>query len=175
MDPYREYQDYVVAHRLREALGHAPGRRYALSEYATLRLRRGELVRKLVARQGDSALLSRIEGISEDLSYGFWSNPSVLKGFLCRLSPLAYPVLESPRAFETLLTPGERGRIGEPGLAGRYYLGWFRLPGLVNEPVAFEETLREQEALAERLGLFLDEFHQVAGWEGSGLRDPGSG
>lgn len=162
MDPYREYQDYVIAHRLRVVLGYVPGKCYSLPEYAALRLRRGELVRKLVARQGDSALLSRIEQITEDLSYGFWSNPSVLKGFMRRLSPVVCPVLESPQTFETLLTPNELTRL-EPGLAGQYYLGWFRLPGLLNEPVAFEEALRQQEALSERLGLFLDEFHQVVG------------
>lgn len=163
MDPYREYQDYVIAHRLREALGYAPGKLYSLAEYAALRLRRSELVRKLVARQGDSALLSRIEGITEDLNYGFWSNPSVLKGFLRRLSPEFHPVLESPKAFETLLSGAELERIDEAELAGQYYLGWLRLSGLVNEPVAFEYAMREQEELSERLGLFLDEFHQVAG------------
>lgn len=163
MDPYREYQDYVVACRLREALGYSPGKLYALSEYATLRLRRSELVRKLVARQGDPALLSRIEQITEDLSYGFWSNPGVLKNFIRRISPLMYPVLDSPEGFETLLTYTEVGRLSEPGIAGRYYIGWLRLPSLVNDPTAFEQAMREQESLAERLGLFIDEFYKVAG------------
>lgn len=163
MDPYQEYQDYVMAYRLREALGQNPGRLYPLNEYAILRLRRSELVRKLVARQGDPALLSRIEQITEDLNYGFWSNPGVLKGFLGRLIPLQYPVLEGPGGFESLLTHTERLRLREPQLAGRYYLGWLRLPALVGDPPAFELAMREQEAFAERLGLFLDEFHKVAG------------
>lgn len=163
MDPYREFQDYVIAYRLREALGYSPGKLYALSEYATLRLRRSELLRKLVARQGDPALLSRIEQITEDLSYGFWSNPGVLKNFIRRLSPAMYPVLDSPMGFETLLTQSEIARLPQPGTAGQYYLGWLRLPALVNDPLAFEQAMYEQEVLADRLGLFIDELNKVAG------------
>lgn len=163
MDPFREYQDYVIAHRLREALDFFPGRLYSLSEYATLRLRRSELVRKLVGRQGDPALLSRIEQISDDLNFGFWCNPGLLKAFLKRLPPQRHPLLCSPEAFETLLSHTERLRLREPGLAGRYYLGWLRLPALLDEPQVFEQAILEQERLAEALGLFLDDFHKVAG------------
>lgn len=163
MDPYREYQDYVMAHRLREALGYSSGRLYPLNEYAILRLRRSELVRKLVARQGDPALLSRIEQITEDLNYGFWSNPGVLKGFMSRLVGGSNGLLEHPDGFEDLLTYTERLRLSESQLAGRYYLGWLRLPALVENPKAFEGALHEQENLAQRLGLFIDEFHKVAG------------
>jgi hypothetical protein len=74
-----------------------------------------------------------------------------------------HPLLESPEAFERLLSPTERSRLPEAGLAGRYYLGWFRLPNLVMEPLAFEAALREQESLGERLGLFLDVFNRVVG------------
>jgi hypothetical protein len=136
---------------------------YSLSEYATLRLRRSELVRKLVGCQGDPALLSRIEQITDDLNYRFWSNPGLLKTFLRRLSPVQYPVLCSPERFETLLSSTERLRLKKPGLAGRYYLGWLRLPTLMEEPLVFEQAMLEQERLAEELGLFLDEFYKVAG------------
>lgn len=163
MDPYREYQDYVLAHRLRVALGQSLGRLLDLSEYARLRLRRGELVRKLVSRQGDPYLLAQIEQLTEELNYGFWSNPGTLKAFLRRFAALHIPALSSAEAFEDLLTLEERSRLPQPGLAGRYYLGWLRLPHLVMEPIAFEHAMREQEAWAEQLGLFLDIFHQVAG------------
>lgn len=163
VDPFREYQDYVMAHRLRGALDFYPGKLHTLSDYATLRLRRSELVRKLVGRQGDPALLSRIEQITDDLNYGFWSNPGLLKSFLRRLSPLQYPVLSSPEGFEALLSNTERLRLKKPGLAGRYYLGWLRLPILMEEPSVFEQAMCEQVHLAEELGLFLDEFHKVAG------------
>lgn len=163
VDPYREYQDYVVAHRLRSELGERIPPLFSLSEYAALRLERSELVRKLVARQGDPTLLNQIEELTDDLNYGFWSNPGTLKAFLGRVTPSTHPVLSSPEAFERLLSPAERSRLSEPGLAGRYYLGWFRLPSLVMEPLAFEAALREQESLGERLGLFLDVFNRVVG------------
>ena len=162
MDPYREYQDYVMAHRLRVAVGQSPGRLLSLSEYARLRLRRSELVGKLVSRQGEPYLLLQIEQLTEELNYGFWSNPGTLKTFLRRFAALHIPALSSPEAFEDLLTPQERSRL-EPGLAGRYYLGWLRLPQLVMEPFAFEQAMREQEAWTEQIGLFLDTFHQVPG------------
>jgi hypothetical protein len=152
-----------MAQRLRAELGQMAGTVYSLPEYAALRLRRSECVRKLVARQGDPGILAQIEGLSEDIGYGFWSNPGILKNFLKKLPPVAYPVLESPVEFERLLSENEYRRIGEPGLAGRYYLGWLRLPHLVMEPLVFEQAMREQEALGERLGLFLDVFNQVAG------------
>jgi len=163
MDPFREYQDYVMAYRLRQALDFYPGKLYPLGEYAILRLRRSELVRKLVGRQGDPALLSRIEQITDEINYGFWSNPGVLKAFLKRLTPLQYPVLTSPEAFETLLTRSEQLRLARPGLAGAYYIGWLRLPCLLEEPLIFEQARLKQERLADELGLFLDEFHKVAG------------
>jgi hypothetical protein len=163
VDPYREYQDYVMAHRLKEDLGQLPGKLHSLPQYAALRLRRSENVRQLVARQGDPALLAQIESLSDDLCYGFWSNPGTLKNFLKKLPSVAYPVLENPVDFERLLSSSEYRRMGEPGLAGRYYLGWLRLPHLVMEPLAFEQAMREQEAMGERMGLFLDVFNQVAG------------
>lgn len=163
VDPYREYQDYVVAHRLRSELGERLPPLFSLSEYAALRLERSELLHKLVARQGDSSLLNQIEELTDDLNYGFWSNPGTLKAFLSRIGPGIPPLLSSPEAFERLLSPTERSRLPEPGLAGRYYLGWLRLPSLVMEPMAFEAALREQESLGERLGLFLDTFNQVVG------------
>jgi hypothetical protein len=30
-------------------------------------------------------------------------------------------------------------------------------------PLLFQQAMREQETLAEQLGLFLDQFHKVAG------------
>jgi hypothetical protein len=152
-----------MAHRLRLALDFYPGKLYSLPEYATLRLRRSELVRKLVGRRGDPALLSRIEQLTEDLNYGFWLNPGSLRAFLMRRSPAQPPVLASPEGFETLLSSAEKLRIRAPGLVGQYYLGWLNLPAPMEGPLLFQQAMREQENLAEQLGLFLDQFHKVAG------------
>lgn len=152
MDPYREYQDYVVASRLLLALG-LSREVLSLGQYARLRLRRRELV-----RQGR---LSQLESLDERLRYGFWSNPLRLKEFLKRTAHA--PFWASPLAFEALLFPEEQARLAYPGQAGEYYLGWLRLPHLLMEPLAFEEALREQEARAEALPLFLNAFHQVPG------------
>nr|WP_279231223.1 hypothetical protein [Thermus altitudinis] len=152
VDPYREYQDYVVASRLLLALGHSR-EVLSLGQYARLRLRRMEL-----ARQGR---LSQLESLDERLRYGFWSNPLRLREFLRRTAHAPY--WASPLAFEALLFPEEQARLAYPGQAGEYYLGWLRLPHLLLDPLAFEEALREQEARAEALPLFLNAFHRVPG------------
>ncbi|AEB10987.1 hypothetical protein [Marinithermus hydrothermalis] len=160
MDPYREYQDYVMAYRLRRALGLPRRPLLSLAGYAGLRLERNRLAARLVEGHGTPALLKRLDTLSELLHYGFWSNPEALEAFLHHLPPAAPPLLSSPEAFEQLLTPSERRRLLEPGLAGRYYLGWLRLPRAM-DPGTFEAILEEQEGLGQRLGLFLDAFHPV--------------
>jgi hypothetical protein len=74
VDPYREYQDYVMASRLLVALAFREV--LSLSQYARLRLLRMEL-----ARKGDWRAL---EGLDQRLRYGFWTNPLRLRDFLKR-------------------------------------------------------------------------------------------
>ncbi len=152
MDPYREYQDYVMASRLLVALG-LSREVLTLSQYARLRLRRMELARK--------GAWGALESLDERLRYGFWTNPLKLKEFL-KKAP-ATPHLASPAALEDLLFPEERARLRYPGQAGEYYLGFLRLPHLLMDPVGFEEALREQEERARALPLFLQAFHRVRG------------
>ncbi len=152
MDPYREYQDYVMASRLLIALG-LSREVLTLSQYARLRLRRMELARK--------GAWGALESLDERLRYGFWTNPLKLKEFL-KKAP-ATPYLASPAALEDLLFPEERARLRYPGQAGEYYLGFLRLPHLLMDPVGFEEALREQEERARALPLFLQAFHRVRG------------
>ncbi|MGC8876331.1 hypothetical protein [Thermus sp.] len=152
MDPYREYQDYVMASRLLVAQGLSL-EILPLSRYARLRLKRMELV-----KEGRWAAL---EALDERLRYGFWTNPWRLKEALKLLGHAPY--LASLEAFEGLLFPEERARLRYPGQAGEYYLGFLRLPSLVMDPLAFEEALREQEARGEALPLFLNAFHRVLG------------
>lgn len=152
MDPYREYQDYVVASRLLVALG-LSREVLSLAQYARLRLKRMELVQK--------GWFGRLESLDERLRYGFFSNPLKLKEFLKRTAHA--PFWASPLAFEALLFPEEQARLTYPGQAGEYYLGWLRLPHLLRDPLAFEEALREQEARAQALLLFLNAFHRVPG------------
>ncbi|GAA6734045.1 hypothetical protein YIM1640_11150 [Thermus oshimai] len=152
MDPYREYQDYVVASRLLLARG--LGREVlSLAQYARLRLKRLELAR--------AGRFAELEALDERLRYGYWTNPLRLKAFVERTKDAPY--WASPEAFEALLFPEERARLRHPGQAGAYYLGFLRLPHLLMAPLAFEEALREQEERAQALPLFLNAFHRVAG------------
>ncbi|GGN06097.1 hypothetical protein GCM10007092_21230 [Thermus composti] len=152
MNPYREYQDYVMASRLLVAAG-LSREILSLGQYARLRLKRLEL-----AKKGDWRAL---EHLDQRLRYGFWTNPLRLKEHLRWLKDAPY--LRSPQAFEALLYPEERARLRYPGQAGEYYLGWLRLPPLLMEPLAFEEALKEQEKRLKALPLFLNAFHRVPG------------
>lgn len=152
MDPYREYQDYVVASRLLLAQG-LTREILPLAHYARLRLKRMELARK--------GRFAALEALDERLRYGYWTNPLRLKAFVERTKDAPY--WASPEAFEALLFPEERLRLHYPGQAGAYYLGFLRLPSLLMDPLAFEEALKEQEARAQALPLFLNAFHRVVG------------
>ncbi|MER3451889.1 MAG: hypothetical protein C4298_04645 [Thermus sp.] len=143
MDPYREYQDYAIAQRLKVALG-LSREILSLAQYARLCLK---------AKETPS------EGLLDRLNWGFWTDPGRLKAFLERHHQAPY--FASPLAFEALLFPEERARLAFPGQAGAYYLGFLRLPWLVMDPLAFEEALREQEEKGAALPLFLNAFHMV--------------
>ena len=148
MDPYREYQDYVMASRLLVASG-LSREILTLAQYARLRLKRLELARARRFRE--------LEALDRRLRYGFWTDPLRLREHLHPLRDSPY--LADPEAFERLLFPEERARLRYPGQAGEYYLGWLRLPPLLMEPWAFEEALRAQEEKGRALPLFLNAFH----------------
>lgn len=143
MDPYREYQDYAIAQRLKVALG-LSREILSLAQYARLRLK--------VKETPSESLLDR-------LNWGFWTDPGRLKAFLEKHHQAPY--FASPLAFEALLFPEERARLAFPGQAGAYYLGFLRLPWSVMDPLAFEKALREQEERGRALPLFLNAFHMV--------------
>ncbi|MDF1522890.1 MAG: hypothetical protein P1P87_08730 [Trueperaceae bacterium] len=80
-----EYQDHVLAYRLRALLG---GRLrpstplLTLPAYADRRLRRQRLARELVGRSDYREALREVERRSDALCFGFWYDPSETQAML---------------------------------------------------------------------------------------------
>ncbi len=116
----REYQGYVLAYRLRAAVGGrvAPaGAQLSLAEYAATRIERQDLARSLVKKGLDSGRMRRLDTLSDVLMFGFWLNPAEVAAFLrAAIREGSHPALGHPDAFAALLTRTERQRLGEGGV-----------------------------------------------------------
>jgi hypothetical protein len=154
-----EYQDYVLAYRLRALAGGrlAPaGPPLSLSDYARRRLERQALARDLLAAKPYHAALRRVEELTDALNFGFWHNPSETVAFLRQLGRQGgCRALESPEAFlEALLEPRERAALGDAGpLVARYYLGLLRASASYLDAEAFTRLTGELEPLRSQLPL----------------------
>lgn len=116
----REYQGYVLAYRLRAAVGGrvAPGEeQLSLAGYASTRLERQDLARGLIKDGLDAGRMRRLDRLSDTLMFGFWLNPAEVAAFLrAAIQEGSHPALGRPEAFAALLTHSERTRLGEAGV-----------------------------------------------------------
>ncbi len=133
MEHLREYQDYLLAYRLRAVIGgqaRPRGAPLALAAYAARRLRRQTLAREVATNADYRAALREVERLSDELSFGMWHDPVETNALLRQVVAVGgCPALESEAAFaEALLTPGERRRAGPAatGRLARYYLALVR-------------------------------------------------
>lgn len=158
MEHLREYQDYVLAYRLRALLGgrlRPSGALLELPAYAATRLRRQALARQVTSSDDYRASLREVERLTGELSFGLWHNPSetlalleqVVRSGGCR-------ALESEAAFVSeLLTRAERRRAGQAGCAflARYYLGLVRASSAYLDASVFDRVRTELDRMRERL------------------------
>ncbi|GGL91084.1 hypothetical protein GCM10010840_31480 [Deinococcus aerolatus] len=116
----REYQGYVLAYRLRAAVGGrvAPdGEQLSLPAYASTRIERQDLARGLIKQGLDAGRMRRLDRLSDTLMFGFWLNPAEVAAFLrAAIREGSHPALGRPDAFAALLTHSERARLGEAGV-----------------------------------------------------------
>ena len=162
MEHLLEYQDYVLAFRLRALVGgraRPQGPYLPLAEYARLRLERQTLARK-VLRSADYRLqLREVERLTERLNFGFWHNPSETIEFLKRvIEGGGCRALESAEAFtDELLTRRERAALspGELARISTYYLGLLRASASYLDAETFDRLRAELEPLREQLPFFV--------------------
>ncbi|WP_369409315.1 hypothetical protein [Deinococcus arboris] len=158
----QEYQGYVLAYRLRRAVGGRvapPGDQLTLAGYAAVRLERQDLARRLVREGLDAVWMRRLDSLSDQLMFGFWLNPAEVAAFLrAAIREGSHPALGEPAAFAALLTPGERARLGEAGVAQvcAHHLACFALAAPMLDPDGLNTAWQRVEAT--RPPLFLDEL-----------------
>jgi hypothetical protein len=166
----RDYQDYVLAYRLRALLGgrlRPGGPLLELPAYAARRLRRQALARQVAASDDYRASLREVERLTSELSFGLWHNPSETLGLLeqvvrsggCR-------ALESEAAFVSeLLTRSERRRAGDASCAllARYYLGLLRASSAFLDAAVFDRQRGALDVLRERLPVVVMDLEAADG------------
>ncbi|AFZ69005.1 hypothetical protein [Deinococcus peraridilitoris] len=159
----REYQDYVLAYRLRVAVGGRVTPADALlsiSRYARKRLERQALARALVNKEIPLSGLRDIDRLTSETAFGFWHNPSEVAEFLrAALRQGGHPALGDPGVFAGLFTPDEHQRLGDRLLpVCEYYLTCLSLAAPGIDPAALEHLYARIEAFD--LPLFVDDLPQ---------------
>lgn len=169
-DPYNrgvehllEYQDYILAYRLRalingQQVGDTARPEYlSLAEYAGKRLERQALAKSILKSQDYRGALREVEALTDALNFGFWHNPAETTDFLKRVIERGgCAALESPEAFvENLLTRRERAQPGVGQLVAVYYLGLLRASAAYLDAETFTRLRAEVEPLCERLPFFV--------------------
>ncbi|WP_326522589.1 hypothetical protein [Deinococcus rhizophilus] len=158
----REYQGYVLAHRLRRAVGGrvAPaGDVLTLAGYAARRIERQDLARRLVRGGLPPGGMGQLDALSGELMFGFWLNPAEVAAFLrAALRQGGHPALGDPQAFASLLTPEERERLGDTGvrLVCAHHLSCLTLAAPMLDPDALAGVWARVEATTPPL--FVDEL-----------------
>lgn len=155
-----EYQDYLLAYRLRLAVGGRlapPGPPLSLPSYARKRLERQERARAMVAARDYRPDLLAVERLTDELNFGFWHNPSESVGVLSAVIEAGgASALESEAHFvDELLTAEERAALSadERERIGRYYLGLLRASAAYLDAAVFTRLRAEVEPLRAELPL----------------------
>lgn len=165
----REYQGYVLAYRLRRAVGGRvapPGEQLQLSEYAALRLERQELARRLIGPGLDRPDLRQLDALTDTLMFGFWLNPAEVAAFLrAAILEGGHPALGGADAFSGLLSAAERARLGEAGVRQvcEHHLACLTLAAPMLDPDMLGAAWQRIEATQPPL--FVDELGGA--WEAS--------
>ncbi|MDV6375961.1 hypothetical protein [Deinococcus arenicola] len=158
----REYQGYVLAYRLRTAVGGGVtprGKQLTLPEYAATRLERQDLARSLIKQGMDARRMRLLDSLSDTLMFGFWLNPAEVATFLrAAISEGSHPALGHPAAFAALLTATERARLGEGGVEQvcKHHLACLTLAAPMLDPDGLSRAWQRIEDSMPPL--FLDEL-----------------
>lgn len=162
VEPLLEYQDYLLAYRLRTLVGgrlRPAGRELRLPEYARLRLERQDLAREVLGRDDYRDRLRQVDVLTDRLNFGFWHNPNETVVVLRRVIEAGgCTALESEEAFASqVLTRSERDRLGPDGvdLVARYYLGLLRSSASYLDPAIFTRLRADVDPLRDRIPVFV--------------------
>jgi hypothetical protein len=158
----REYQDYLLAYRLRALVGGSlrpQAKELTLPEYARLRTERQTLAKGMLGKANYHQDMQQVEKLTDKLNFGFWHNPSETVRVFKRVIEMGgCKALESTQAFiDELLTRREKETL-EPKqkeLIAKYYLGLFRASAAYLDAEVFTRLRGEVDPLREQLPVFV--------------------
>jgi hypothetical protein len=164
LEHQKEYQDYVIAFRVRHLLGGrlAPKQFLTLSAYARQRLARQKLARELITVKPLTAQrLSNVDALTNELCFGMWRNPREINDFLSAVWRLGgHPIFEFEGEFVAqILTPSERQRLPQQGLeVARFYNACLRVGAAAMNPEEMDFAAERVLQLSKALPVFIDEL-----------------
>ncbi len=163
MEALREYQDYLLAYRLKALIGGKLSPKTIplnLPNYASKRLTRQKLAKELLGSRDYREGMKQVEALTEEINFGFWQNPNesilILKKVIEQGGCKA---LESKANFITeLLTRLERERLSQAQeeLIATYYLGLFQASAAYLDAEVFTRLRAEVDGLREDLPIFME-------------------
>jgi hypothetical protein len=160
----KEYQDYVLAWRLRRLLGGKlkPKDFLSLPRYAQKRLKRQELARDLVTIKPLSfERLNAVDDLTDELCFGLWRNPREINDFLRAVWRVGgHVIFEHPDEFaKRLLSDTERQRLPQGGLeVAEFYMACLRVGAAALNPDEMGVAVERVERMAAVLPVFIDEL-----------------
>ena len=160
----REYQEYIIAHRVRKLLGQRlePDPLLNLPEYATRRLERQRLARELITvKPLTTDRLRRLDAYTSELCFGMWRNPREINDFLSAVWRIGgHVIFESEAAFaEQVLTATERERLIERGFEiARFFNACLRVGAAAQNPEEMDYAVSRVEDLSLNIPIFIDEL-----------------
>ena len=162
-----EYQEYVIAHRVRKLLGKRlePRALLNLTQYAAKRLERQRLARELITIKPLTAeRMMRLDAFTDELCFGMWRNPREINDFLSRVWRIGgHVIFESEPEFAAqVLTQTERERLGEHGLEiAQFYNACLRVGAAAQNPEEMDFAVSRVETLGVSIPIFIDELVSV--------------
>ena len=160
----KEYQDYVIAHRVRKLLGGKlePKVFLKLSLYAKRRLERQRLARELVTvKPFRLENLARVDDFTNELCFGMWRNPREINDFLTAIWRRGgHGIFEHDSEFAALiLTESERSRLEKRGLeVHAFYMACLQVGAAAFNAEEMGLAVDRVERLATELPIFIDEL-----------------
>lgn len=157
MEHLLEYQDYVLAQRLRLLMGGqlTPGPNLSLSAYAQKRLERQQLAQALIRTKDYHAGMRTLDALTDELNFGFWHNPNettrVIRQVIHQGGCVA---LESAQAFsDALFTADEHdlSSVEERRFLAQYYLDLIQSSAAYLDAEIFTRLRDAVDALREQL------------------------
>ncbi len=161
----REYQDYVIAHRVRRLLGGRlePKAFLSLPQYAARRLERQRLAREIVTvKPLTPERLRAVDDLTDELCFGMWHNPREINDFLSAVLRLGgHPIFEFEELFAAhILLEPERARLPLRGLEiARFYRACLTLGAAMLNIDEMELAAQRVDDLSRDIPLFLDAFN----------------